>query len=120
MPMGAVQREEMSTSTSSWKSRFSSRRMSKENSVQGSEEESPVEQQESSLSASRKSRKGMRGRLSRLIPSGHSSTKLSSRDPSPEVEAPKDSSPETKTSSSNGSEQVGGGGRTNRAESRVR
>ena len=84
--------------------------MSSKEQSERSEESTPVEQE------LKKTKKGMRGRLSRLLPSGHSQTKLSSRDPSPETEAPKGDSPVTKASSSSASEQVEGG----RGETRVR
>lgn len=98
----------MSTTTTSWKSRFGSRRMSKDNSLQGSDD-TAKEQQEASP-APRRNKKGMRGRLSRLLPaSNHSQSKLTSRDPSPvqrEPTPPKQESPETKSSSSSSSDEV--------------
>lgn len=113
--MGAVP----DMSTSSWKSRFGSRRSSKDNSLQSSEDE-VMEAQESSPSRKRNHKKGMRGRFSRLLPSNPSQQKLttSSRDPSPDVrESSQGESPETKSSSS--SEQVAEA-RTNREPSTVR
>jgi len=119
MPMGAV--PEMSSS--SWKSRFGSRRQSKDHSLQS--EESP----EASLSSSRRniaSKKGMRGRFSRLLPaSHHSQSKLNSSDrehsPTPEDHVvPKGDSPETKSSSSASQEVFEVEHTVVRASSRVR
>ena len=95
--MGAVP-EMSTTTTTSWKSRFNSRRPSKES----NESEDSPQEQETSLSHSRRAnRKGMRERLSRLIPaSNHSQARLY-RDAPPAVEEPPaKESPETKSSSS--------------------